>query len=50
MMRLKPVDESIEIVCIFSGFSAATFSMSIPPSVEVIIVILDVLRSTNNDK
>ena len=40
-----PVAGSMAILWIFSGVLAATSSMSMPPSVEAMIVIREVARS-----
>ena len=42
----RPMTGSIYSLMIFSGVSAATFSISTPPSSEPIMTILAVARST----
>ena len=45
---IRPVAGSMVIVRIFSGVSCATFSMSIPPSVEATMAMRPVSRSTSS--
>ena len=42
--------KSILVVIIFSGFSIAIFSISIPPSVLLMNAIFELSRSTKHDK
>jgi hypothetical protein len=47
---MMPVAGSIENVAIFSGVSCATFSMSMPPSVDTTKATREVSRSTSAER